>query len=59
MKRFITEYANYMKNEISNNDLMQNDIKQKALERIEQVVNARKRMFISIGETMEILSNPF
>lgn len=59
MERFIKEYANYTKSCIIHNDLMKQDIKQKALERIEKSIKARENGLITINETMECIMNCF
>ena len=59
MERFIKEYANYIKSSIIHNDLMKQDIKQKALERIEKSIKAREKGLITVDETMKCIMDCF
>lgn len=56
-KRFITEYANYQKVLINNNKLIREDIKEKALERIDKILYESRRGRITVYETMISLLN--
>lgn len=58
MRRFITEYANYQKAYFSSNDLMEQEIKDGAIETINRALKAREKGIISIGEAMRIISDP-
>ena len=59
MERFIKEYANYTKSCIIHNDLMKQDIKQKALEKIKKSIRAREKGLITVDETMKLIMNCF
>ena len=58
MKRFVTEYANYQITEYLNNDLMQAEYKNAAINRIDRTVSLCDRGMITIDECMRIISNP-
>ena len=58
MKRFVTEYANYQITEYLNNDLMQAEYKNAAINRIDRAVFLCDRGMITINECMCIISNP-
>ena len=57
VERFIREYANYQKKSINSNDLMKRDIKESALNRIDNVLKAKERGLITVNETMQIITN--
>ena len=59
MKRFIKEYANYRIKGIKSNKLMQEDIKNGALARIETVLKYSERGLLTVGEAMQSISSPF
>ena len=59
MKRFITEYAKYQKESITTNELMKEDIKQEALNKIDNIVKAAERGLITVDETMSVIANVF
>lgn len=55
MERFIKEYAKFKKETISNNELMGEDIKEKALNSIDNILKARERGLVTVDETMKII----
>ena len=57
MKRFIKEYANYQKETISSYELMREDIKVKALNRIDNILKASEKGLITIDESMKSIAN--
>lgn len=59
IERFIKEYANFQKQSINNCELMKEDIKEKALKGIDNIVKARERGFVTINETMSTIANIF
>ena len=59
MERFIKDYANYQKETIGTNELIQEDIKTEALNKIDNVLKARERGLITVNETMDVISNVF
>ena len=50
IKRFVNEYANYKSDIILNNDLMEQEIKEKNLQDIEKYIKSVKRGLITIDE---------
>lgn len=56
IKRFVKEYANYKSNIISNNDLMEQEIKEKKLQDIEKYIKSVKRGLITIDECIHEIS---
>lgn len=55
MKRFVTEYANYRKSDIKNNNLMQKAFKDESINRIDQALKLNKRGLITSNETIKII----
>lgn len=55
MERFIKEYAKFKKETISNNELMGEDIKEKALNSIDNILKARERGLVTVDETMKTI----
>lgn len=59
MERFIKEYANYQKKYMSNNELMLDKIKDKAIKKIDRALQARERGLITVNETMKLIMECF
>ena len=59
VERFIKEYANSKKKSFIENDLMKEDIKQKALIKIDTILKERERGRITIDETLLSIINVF
>jgi hypothetical protein len=59
LERFIKEYANSKKKSFIENDLMKEDIKQKALIKIDTILKERERGRITIDETLLSIINVF
>lgn len=68
MERFITEYANYKKRNIQNNNLMGSVLEMdgihmsngtKALNIIDKALKLKKSGLITVEETMQMITNPF
>jgi hypothetical protein len=57
MERFLTEYANYEKKLFKNNKLMQQEYKDKAIERINKILQCREKGLITIDETINGILN--
>lgn len=55
IKRFVTEYANYRKSDIKNNNLMQKAFKDESINRIDQALKLNKRGLITSNETIKII----
>jgi len=55
MERFVKEYANYKKRNISNNELMLSEIKDKAVKKINGALRARERELITADETIRLI----
>ena len=56
IKRFVKEYANYKINIISNNDLMEQGIKEEKLQDIEKYIKSVKRGLITVDECIHQIS---
>lgn len=56
MKRFITEYARYKINAISDNDIMRDDIKAERIRNIEKAVRLAKNSFITVDECIKMIA---
>ena len=56
IKRFVNEYANYKINIISNNDLMEQGIKEEKLQDIEKYIKSVKRGLITVDECIHQIS---
>lgn len=52
MEKFLKEYAEYQKKEYNNNELMKQEYKDKATERINKVLIFRKRGLITVNEAI-------
>lgn len=52
------EYANYKIDGIWNDDLMQDDVKHKMINRITKAVHAYESGLCTVDETMAIINNP-
>lgn len=57
--RFIKEYANYTKKSILNSELMNDEIKQKAIKNIDRALHLTKNNFITIDESMRLILKCF
>ena len=57
--RFIKEYANYTKKSILNSELMNDEIKQKAIKNIDRALRLTKNNFITIDESMRLILKCF
>ena len=57
MERFLTEYANYKKRLFKNNKLMQQEYKDKAIERIDNGLQCKEEGLITIDETINGILN--
>ena len=57
MERFLTEYANYKKRLFKNNKLMQQEYKDKAIERIDNSLQCKEEGLITIDETINGILN--
>ena len=57
--RFIKEYANYTKKSILNSELMNDEIKQKAIKNIDRALRLTKNNFITIYESMRLILKCF
>jgi hypothetical protein len=57
VERFIKEYANYQKETIKGYDLMKEEIKEKALNRIDTILKAKERGMITVDETIKSIAN--
>ena len=57
MERFLKEYANYRKQDITGNELMQQSIKDYAVSRINKALAYRERGFITINEAVKLILN--
>ena len=57
--RFIKEYANYTKKSILNSELMNDEIKQKAIKNIDRALHLTKNNFITIDEGMKLILKCF
>lgn len=56
---FIKEYANYTKKSILNSELMNDEIKQKAIKNIDRALRLTKNNFITIDESMRLILKCF
>ena len=57
--RFIKEYASYTKKSIFNSDLMMDEIKQKAIKKVDRALYLTKNNFITIDEGMRLILHCF
>lgn len=57
--RFIKEYANYTKKSILNSELMNDEIKQKAIKNIDRALRLTKNNFITIDDGMKLILKCF
>ena len=57
VERFIKEYANYQKESIKSYELMKEEIKEKALNRIDNILKAKEREMITVDETILLIAN--
>lgn len=57
--RFMKEYANYTKKAVFNSELMNDEIKQKAVKKIDRALYLAKNNFITIDEGMSLILNCF
>ena len=57
--RFMKEYANYTKKSILNSELMNDEIKQKAIKNIDRALHLTKNNFITIDEGMRLILKCF
>ena len=57
--RFMKEYANYTKKAVFNSELMNDEIKQKAIKKIDRALHLAKNSFITIDEGMSLIINCF
>ena len=57
--RFMKEYANYTKKSILNSELMNDEIKQKAIKNIDRALHLTENGLITIDEGMKLILNCF
>ena len=57
--RFMKEYANYTKKSILNSELMNDEIKQKAIKNIDRSLHLTKNNFITIDDGMKLILKCF
>ena len=57
--RFMKEYANHIKQSISNSELMEKEIKEKAIAKVNKVLQLTEEGFITIDEGMKLIMNCF
>ena len=57
--RFIKEYASYTKKSIFNSELMNDEIKQKAIKKIDRALHLTENGLITIDEGMRLILNCF
>lgn len=57
--RFMKEYASYTKKAVFNSELMNDEIKQKAIKKIDRALHLTKNNFITIDEGMSLIINCF
>ena len=57
--RFMKEYASYAKQSISNSKLMEKEIREKAIAKIDKVLQLTEEGFITIDEGMKLIMNCF
>ena len=57
--RFMKEYASYTKKSIFNSELMMDEIKQKAIAKIDKALQLMENGLITIDEGMKLIVNCF
>ena len=57
--RFMKEYASYTKKAVFNSELMNDEIKQKAVKKIDRALNLTEKGLITIDEGMRLILNCF
>ena len=57
--RFMKEYASYTKKSIFNSDLMMDEIKQKAIVKIDKALQLMERGLTTIDEGLKLIVNCF
>ena len=57
MNRFIKEYANYKINKIKSNELIKEDLKSEAVEKIQKVLKLEKSGLITVDEAISNILN--
>ena len=57
--RFMKEYASYTKKAVFNSELMNDEIKQKAIKKIDKALQLTERGLITIDEGMSLIINCF
>lgn len=57
--RFMKEYANYTKKSVLNSELVNDEIKQKAIKNIDRALHLTKNNFITIDEGMKLILKCF
>lgn len=57
-KRFMIEFANYQIDSVWNNELMQDDVKYKMINKITSAIRAYENGLCTVHETMDIICNP-
>ena len=57
VERFIKEYASYQIKAINSNELMKQEYKEKALNRIDNILKAKERGMITVDEAMLSMIN--
>ena len=57
--RFMKEYASYTKKAVFNSELMNDEIKQKAIKNIDRALNLTEMGLITIDEGMRLILNCF
>lgn len=57
--RFMKEYASYTKKAVFNSELMNDEIKQKAIKKIDRALHLAEKGLITIDEGMRLILNCF
>lgn len=59
VERFLKEYANYMLNKLNNNELMNIELKEKAINKVQRAIVFREKGMITANETIKAILNCF
>ena len=57
VERFIKEYANFKKEEIRNNELINKENKEKAFFKIDNVLKLKEKGMITVDEAIKMITN--
>ena len=57
VERFIKEYANFKKEEIRNNELINKENKEKAFFKIDNVLKLKEKGMITVNEAIKMITN--